>query len=144
VNLLILIIYPLYSTTLDQYVNLLILIIYPLYSTILNQYVNLLILIIYPLYSTIIDQYVCRVVNRFLFLFSIVFKNDRFVFGKKRSFWKTLIKKTTNYIKTIVFGKTIVCEVIIYMQLYWMSSYMKLKNVGELKLFDIFLKTTQW
>ena len=30
-----------------------------------------------------------RVVNRFLFLFSIVFKNDCFVFGKKQSFLKT-------------------------------------------------------
>ena len=49
----------------------------------------------------------------------------------------TIVNETTNFIKTVVFGKK-------YMQLYWMSSYMKFNSCGGVKLLDVFLKTTQW
>ena len=49
----------------------------------------------------------------------------------------TIVNETANFIKTVVFGKKN------YMQLYWISSY-KFNSWGELKLLDIFLKTTQW
>jgi len=123
---------------------------------------------------TSVDIFMQRVVNRFLFRFSIVFKNDRFVFGKKllflkttHSFWNlrkticdrflynclkeimltvvneglslSIVNETTNFIKTVVclendrFWKK-------YMQLYWMSSYMKLNSCGGAKTSLYFLK----
>ena len=123
---------------------------------------------------TSVDIFMQRVVNRFLFRFSIVFKNDRFVFGKKllflkttHSFWNlrkticdrflydclkeimltvvneglslSIVNETTNFIKTVVclendrFWKK-------YMQLYWMSSYMKLNSCGGAKTSLYFLE----
>ena len=42
----------------------------------------------------------------------------------------TIVNETSNFIKTVDFGKTIVFEQKLYMQLYWMSSYMKLNSCG--------------
>ena len=39
-------------------------------------------------FLTSVDIFMQRVVNRFLFRFSIVFKNNRFVFGKNYRFFK--------------------------------------------------------
>ena len=56
----------------------------------------------------------------------------------------TIFNKTTNFIKAVVFFKTIVFEEKNYMQFYWMSSYIKLNSGGGTKTIpDIFLKTTQ-
>ena len=50
----------------------------------------------------------------------------------------TVVNEMTNFIKTVVFGKKNTCN-FIECRLRW-----NLTVVGELKLLDIFLKTTQW
>ena len=54
----------------------------------------------------------------------------------------TIVNETTNFINTVVFGKTIVLWKKKCKQLYWMASYMNLNSCGIAKLLDIFLKTT--
>ena len=64
----------------------------------------------------------------------IVFKNFLLTIMLK------IVNETTNFIKTVVFGKTIVFEEKNKMQLYCMSSYMKLKSCGGAKTCCYFLK----
>ena len=45
----------------------------------------------------------------------------------------TIVNETTNFIKMVVLGKN-------YMQLYWMSSYMKFNSCGGVKTPWYFLK----
>ena len=49
----------------------------------------------------------------------------------------TIVNETTNFIKTVVFGKKISCN------FFECRLALSLTVVGELKLIDIFLKTTQ-
>ena len=74
---------------------------------------------------------------------AIVIENDHFYKNDLRPFlydcfWNFFIdnyvNEKTNFFKTVVFGKN-------YMQLYWMSSYMKFNSCGGVKkkLLDIFL-----
>ena len=48
------------------------------------------------------------------------------------------VNETTNFIKTVVFGTKLLLNEKKYMQLYRMSSYMKVKSYGEAKNFLIF------
>jgi len=50
----------------------------------------------------------------------------------------TIVTETTKFIKTVVFGKKFTCN-FIECRLTWSFTV-----VGELKLLDIFFKTTQW
>ena len=99
-----------------------------------------------------------RVVNRFrkrslndhfLFRFSIVFKNDGFVFGKNdryfettHSFWifrkrKTIVWENDRFLKTICVSFLYDC---FWKKLHWMSFYMKLTSCGGAKTSWYFLK----
>ena len=55
-----------------------------------------------------------------------------------KGFSLTIVNETTNFIKRVVFGKTIVFEKNV-MQLYWMSSYMKINSCGGAKTSWYFL-----
>ena len=84
--------------------------------------------------------------DRFLYVFlkrSFNEKNDCFWIFLIDNFMLTIIKEglsltivieTTNGIKTVAFGKTIVFwRKKYYMHLYWMSSYMRLNSCGRTK-----------
>ena len=84
--------------------------------------------------------------DRFLYVFlkrSFSEKNDCFWIFLIDNFMLTIIKEglsltivieTTNGIKTVAFGKTIVFwRKKYYMHLYWMSSYMRLNSCGRTK-----------
>ena len=93
-----------------------------------------------------------------LFCFSVIFKNDSCVFGKKRSFLKTthsfwkFRKRITIVFENDHFFKN--DKRPFFIQLFFFTkrsltkgcllSHILKKVVGELKLLDIFFKTTQW
>jgi len=53
----------------------------------------------------------------------------------------TIVNETANFIKTVIFWKTIVLENNV-MQIYWMSSYMKWKSCGGARTSWYFLKNS--
>ena len=87
--------------------------------------------------------------DHFLFRFSIVFKNDGFVFGKNdryfettHSFWifrkrKTIVWENDRFLKTICVSFLYDC---FWKKLHWMSFYMKLTSCGGAKTSWYFLK----
>ena len=77
------------------------------------------------------------------------FQKRSFRFRKKTIVFKneglslTIVNETTNFIKTVVFGKTIVFETLLQHATLLNVVLHEVKSCGELKFLDIILKTTQ-